>query len=285
MESFLDSPVTQWFLSLRSPSLAQLSSPFAVYVECLPALSTIVVAVSFAILSRSFVPSSFVGIASDLLGVIASWIFLRYVWFHGFVYFRYLCEVYLEMRHDFTRRFVEPGLAATIATSLLFIAWRQRKAITAKRAHSIGDASDNVNNSAISRVHSSDELLSASTNDVGDIDGNNLLLLGQLHYCQRCGKIMYETVADPVVPGQLTSSPTLPRALIIRGDGRRSRSASPTREMKCENCLRIQSSREDRGGRGSGLLRGSDSRNVNFAVGPHNLGETRVKGILRSSPN
>ena len=285
MESFLESPVVQWFLALRCPTLAQLTSPFAFYVECLPACSTIVAAIAVALLSRSLVESTFVG---DVFGVLASWFFLRYLWFHGFVFFRHFCEVYLDMRRDFTRIFVEPGLAAIIAASLLFRAWRRTKKLEPVNRALNGFGDGNVNNSAINRVHSLNDLPPSST-DLNNNVNDDLLLLGQLHYCQRCGKIMYETIADPVVSGQ---SPTIPPALIIGGDGRASQSASPSRELRCENCLRIQSSNNNGGGWGEGGAvdgrgggGGNDVRSVNFAVGPHNLGETRPKGILRNPRN
>lgn len=323
MEFVLESPVIKWFLAINWDEMLAIQSPVDLYCNSLPVLSTVVSSVSVGFLCRRLITAYNIPLQL-VAGLAGSYLFLRYIWFHGFIHYRRLCNQHLDIDVDFCRRFFEPGLAAVVAAILAIVAWRRKSKTEANVAvakasstvvlnvGSNGDGTQrNSNNSASGgdkvssgKNYSSSGRDSSSSSTVntsfGGIKGgsgadnrqetafdiwsrNDPSLLdpeenedalhpfGQLLYCQRCGQVVYESVADPFPPPLAPlSRPSIPKALVMRPED----GSPPTlRHLRCPNCVEIKMN--------AAGLRGLSPRNVSFAVGQHNLTDTRPKSILR----
>jgi len=318
MDFLSDSPVLRWFQSLRCPSYEELLSPFHLYQLILPFLSTIIATFAFAFVSRALLRPLFSHPLTTLcepFAVVVSGLFLRYVWFHSIIWLRDFGVVYLEVKREFCREYVEPGLSSMVALSLLYIAWRFKDGNTKHGPSGTadvngdgggGDGSNSNNNAAEASRSVSDES-GNSTGQRSSYDGD--IVPCQTHYCQRCGQVFYEA-QSMTFPAPLPSSTeqSLPRALPVRQNG--------SREIRCPNCPGRSSISPSTGGsNGSGGLqssslngnsqppgsssslppssgdlsasegedeRGESSRRkVLFVVGSSNLNDTVPKGILK----
>lgn len=272
MEFVLESPVLRWFLGIDWYQLLEIQSPLDFYCNFFPVLSALASSFSVGLLCGRVVGIRPI-VIELFIGISASYLFLRYIWFHLFIHFRRLCNENLDLNEEFCRRYVEPGAAAVVAAALTAIARRKSsiekktktKETGSRRVELIGDASQqNSNNSASHDVYPS---LGMNPGDDEEI----LHPFGQLLYCQKCGKVVYESVADPFPPPLAPlKRPAIPQALVMRpGDG------SNTRHLRCPHCIELKMNAIG--------LRGVNS--VSFAVGPHSIDsdQTRPKTILRNT--
>jgi len=299
MEFVLESPVLKWFLDLDWDRTLTIHSPLDIYCNILPVLSTVVSSISFGFLCRKCISGS--SLSAQLLIVpAAAYFFLRYVWFHGFIHYRRLLNEHFDIDVNFCGRFFEPGLAAFVAVVLSIVArpmrketkdgdtgpksigdgpQQQRGAQQQNRLHKNGPQRNSNNHSAAGRedrfFDSTDDCSGSKSPTADSVsDEDALHPFGQLLYCQRCGQVVYESVADPFPPPLAPlSRPSIPKALVMRPED----GSPPTlRHLRCPNCVEIKMN--------AAGLRGVGPRVVSFAVGQHNLNDTRPKSILRG-PN
>jgi len=280
MEFVVDSPVIRWFLDLDWEQMVEIQSPWDLYFNFLPVLSTVFASIAVGFICKRAVEDFNVVLLQLACGLVGPYLFLRYVWFHGFIHFRRLCYEYLDIEADFCRRFMEPGLAAVVAMILRHadrLLKRAKRVDAEKKTSEIGlgkidsrgdGVQDNSNNSASGVEHRGSSL--------DDLD-DTMYPFGLHLYCQRCGQVVYESVGDPFPPplAPLTR-PSIPKALVMSPNG-----ASPlTTLRRCPNCIEKRMN-------AAGLRGVVHPKNVSFTVGPHNLpiskdpDQTRNKSILR----
>ena len=319
MDFLSDSPVLRWFQSLRCPSHEELFSPFHLYQLILPFLSTIIAAFAVAFVSRALLRPLFSRTFTALrepTALVFSGLFLRYVWFHSFVWLRHFGVVYLEVKLEFCREYVEPGLSTIVALALLYLAWRLNLKNTTPKPSGTADVNgdggggdgSNSNNNAAEASTSVSDATGNATGQQSSYDGD--IVPCQTHYCQRCGQVFYEA-QSMTFPAPLPSSTeqSLPRALPVRQNG--------SREIRCPNCPGRSSISPPSGGsndlgrlpssslngnsqppgsssslppssgdlstsEGEDAETGESSKRVHFVVGSSNINDTVPKGIMKT---
>jgi len=291
MELVAESPVVRWFLQIGWDRVLTVQSPSDIYFNYLPLLSTVVSTVSVGFICPRMV-SAFHRNVQLFVGIVCSYLFLRYVWFQSFIHYRRLCNEQLDIDVDFCRRFLEPGLASVVAVVLTIVACRGKSVTEIADAKESSTGIPNVDskgegtgqNSNNSASSGDNRFRNASTSDGGisnpasaiepEENEDELRPFGQLFYCQRCGQVVYEAIGDPFPPplAPLTR-PGIPKALVMKPDDG---SAPSPRHLRCPNCVELKMN--------AAGLRGLRTTKISFAVGQHNLRETIPKSIIKRGP-